>query len=353
MENEIDVKKSNKALHWTLLLLVVTVVLIVLFYSFYMKSVRQISQAGTEYGSYYVMITENRKSSFWQAVYEGAAKCGIEEGIYVDLLGDNLPSDYNKNDLFKMAISAKVDGIIIEADESEEMSELINRATEADIPVVTLINDNTQSSRCSFVGVGGYNIGREYGKQIKEIYNELRKDAETNPDDNIKVIVLVNYSGQGSGQNVIVAGLQETIEKEMGEAAKVEVELVSVDNSNAFSVEESVRDIFVNQEIPNIIVALDELTTTCVYQAVVDYNEVGNVRVLGYYNSDTINNAISRGAIYATILVDTDQLGKYCVEALKEYNELGNTSQYLTADITLINKSNVSFYLKKEEDLNE
>lgn len=353
MENEFDVKKSNRALYWTLLLLTVTVVLIALFYSFYMKSVKQISQAGTEYKNYYVMITENRKSSFWQAIYEGATKRAMEDDIYVDLLGDNLPSDYTKEDLFKMAISAQVDGIIIEADESEEMSLLINEAADAGIPVVTLINDNTQSSRCSFVGVGGYNIGREYGKQIKEIYNEIRSDEATNADDIVKVIVLVNYSGQSSGQNVIVAGLQETIEKEMGEAAKVEVELVSVDNSNAFSVEESVRDIFVNQEIPNIIVALDELTTTCVYQAVVDHNEVGNVRILGYYNSDTINNAISRGAIYSTILVDTDQLGKYCVEALKEYNDLGATSQYLTADITLINKSNVSFYLKKEETENE
>lgn len=353
MENEFDVKKSNRALYYTLLLLTVTVVLIALFYSFYMKSVKQISQAGTEYKNYYVMITENRKSSFWQAIYEGAMKRAVEDDTYVDLLGDNLPSDYTKEDLFKMAISAQVDGIIIEADESDKMSELINQAADAGIPVVTLINDNTQSNRCSFVGVGGYNIGREYGKQIKEIYNEIRSDQATDSDSNVRVIVLVNYSGQTSGQNVIVAGLQETIVKEMGEAAKVEVELVSVDNSNAFSVEESVRDIFINQDIPNIIVALDELTTTCVYQAVVDHNEVGNVRILGYYNSDTINNAISRGAIYSTILVDTDQLGKYCVEALKEYNELGATSQYLTADITLINKSNVSFYLKKEEAENE
>lgn len=349
MENEFNLKKSNKTLYMTLLLLVVTVVLIVLFYSFYMRSAKQISQSGTEYKNYYVMITENRKSSFWQAIYEGAMKRGIEDDIYVDLLGDNLPSDYTKEDLFKMAISAKVDGIIIEADESEEMSELINEAANAAIPVVTLINDNTQSERCSFVGVGGYNIGREYGKQIKEIYNEIRSGEQAGGDNVVKVIVLVNYSGQSSGQNIIVSGLQETIEKEMGTAAKVEVELVSVDNSNAFSVEESVRDIFINQDIPNIIVALDELTTTCVYQAVVDHNEVGNVRILGYYNSDTINNAISRGAIYATVLVDTDQLGKYCVDALKEYNELGATSQYLTADITLINKSNVSFYLKKEE----
>lgn len=352
MENEFDVKRSSRILHVTMLLLIVTVVLIALFYNFYMRKIRQSIQAGTEFRDYYVMITDNRKTSFWQAVYEGAASRGIEDDIYVDLLGDNLPSDYNKEDLFKMAISANVDGIIVDADESETMTALIDEATEAGIPVVTLVNDNTQSSRCSFVGVDRYNIGREYGKRIKEIYNKIRSD-ENYDNSSIKVTILVNYSGQGSGQNVIVAGVQETIEKELGEAALIEVELVSVDNSNAFSVEESVRDIFINQEVPNIIVALDELTTTCVYQAVVDHNEVGNVSILGYYNSDTINNAISREAIHSTILVDTDELGKYCVEALKEYNELGTTSQYFTADIAIINKSNVSLYMKKEESDNE
>ena len=171
-------------------------------------------------------------------------------------------------------------------------------------------------------------------------------------NNHIKVAILVN-STNTAAQNVIVSGLQETVEKEIGSSTSVEISVVAVDNSNAFSVEESVRDIFINQELPDVIVALDELTTTCVYQAVVDHYEVGNVRILGYYNSDTINNAINRGAVYSTILVDTSQLGQYCVDALKEYNELGATSQYFTADVTLINKGNVKQYMEKEEPEDE
>lgn len=355
MENEYNIKKNNKTIYMTLLLLISTVVLIVLFYFFYMNNIKQISQYGKQYGSYYVMITDNRKASFWQAIYDGAFNSGIENDIYVDLLGDNLPTDYTKNDLMQVAIASKVDGIILEADESEEMTKLINEASEAGIPVVTLINDNTQSSRCSFVGVGGYNIGREYGRQIGEIYNEIRNEdpSKSVNNDVVNVIVLINYSNQASGQNVIVAGIQETIANEFGSSANIEVSLVTVDDSNAFSVEESVRDILVNQGVPDVIVALDEITTTCVYQAVVDRNEVGRVRILGYYNSDTINNAIDRGAIYSTVLADTNQLGKYCVDALKEYNELGATSQYFTADTTLINRKNVSDFLKKEEIADE
>ena len=55
------------------------------------------------------------------------------------------------------------------------MTELIDLASQKGIPVVTLLNDNTASKRCSFVGIGGYEIGREYGGQVIQIAKELRK----------------------------------------------------------------------------------------------------------------------------------------------------------------------------------
>ena len=107
------------------------------------------------------------------------------------------------------------------------------------------------------------------------------------------------------------------------------------------------------EELPDIIVCLNELNTTCVYQAVVDYNKVGQIAILGYFDSDTIINAIDRNVINATISIDTGQMGRFCVDALTEYYEFGNTSQYFTADVTLIDKSNVSGYLEGgDEDEN-
>ena len=58
-----------------------------------------------------------------------------------------------REDLMRIAISSGVDGIFVEADESEELTELIDEAVDRDIPVVTLYGDNTHSKRCSFVAV--------------------------------------------------------------------------------------------------------------------------------------------------------------------------------------------------------
>lgn len=334
----------------------VCIVMLILVYRQYMKRFNFDSSYNT-YKEYYVMISNNRKSSLIQNIYQGAKETGIEQGIYVDLLGDNLTNDYTEEDLMKIAISSEVDGIIVDADESEEMKELIDRAANDGIPVVTLINDNTQSSRCSFVGIGGFEIGREYGNQINQIVKELRKQyfmsteyAMEQDIATVDVAVLVNSTSNSASQNLILSGISEAVEnrsEEIGTAANLKI--IAVDNSNTFSVEESIRDIFIDKELPAVIVCLDEITTTCVYQAVVDYNIVGKVDILGYYDSDTIINAINRGVINSTISVDAQRLGYYCVNALKDYNDLGTTSQYYTGDITLIDRRNVSEYLKKEE----
>lgn len=139
-----------------------------------------------KYDQYYVMITEDRKSDFWQSVYRGAYERGQEENVYVDLLGEHLSQEYSREDLMRIAMTSGVDGIFVESDESDEMLQMIDEAVERGIPVVTLYGDNTHSERCSFVGVGSYNLGREYGRQVLKL-----TAAQKNPDV-LDVAVLVN-----------------------------------------------------------------------------------------------------------------------------------------------------------------
>ncbi|MBP3603436.1 MAG: substrate-binding domain-containing protein [Lachnospiraceae bacterium] len=342
-----DKKQKNSSIIWillsTILLIIITAITGISLFRVYMGNFTEVEDVKS-YDKYYVMITEDRKSSFWQSVYAGAYEAGLSENTYVDMLGDNLTSDYSREDLMNIAISSEVDGIIVAADESEQMSALIDEAAIKGIPVVTLVGDNTHSNRCSFVGVGGYNVGTEYGQQVLQIIKESEAKPKT------KVSVLVNANALDSGQNIICSGIQDTLDRAKEEGKEIEMTLVSVDNTNAFSVEESIRDIFMEEDIPDIIICLNELNTTCVYQAVVDYNKVGEVSILGYYDSETIIKAIDRNVIYATVSIDTKQMGEFCVNALSEYHELGYTSQYFTADIELIKKANVHKYLEGGED---
>lgn len=373
-------KQNRNPYTWTVILtmvcIVLTAVMAVYVIWFYQSGLVEETEKES-YDKYYIMITEDSKSSIWKSIYQGASERAMEENAYVDWLGDTLFEEYSVEELMQIATASAVDGIIVTANESEELTELINSAVEEGIPVVTLYGDNTKSARCSFVGIGSYNLGREYGRQALEIINERMKEetAEhalqiTVEEEGViqaaveegrlgskerpaKVAVLVNAYAQDLDQNILCSGIQETIEQERSEDMEIELSLISVDDTNAFSVEESIRDIFMEQEVPDIMICLNELTTTCVYQAVVDYNKVGEVNILGYYDSDAIINAIDRNVIYATVAIDTKQMGGFCIDALEEYHELGYTSQYFTADIRLIRKDNVAEYLKKEDNADE
>ncbi len=338
----------------TILFVVVTIVVAAFVFRFYKLSVRGSSDEKV-YDRYYCLIADNHKSDFWQEVYQGALESARQENYYVDLLGDNLQGDYTTEELMQIAIASKPDGIMISADESETMTELIDEAVSKGIPVVTLYGDNTMSSRLSFVGVGGYSIGRMYGKQVINVIRDRRREdfieAETFEErSHVKVVVVVNTDAKDTGQNIIVPAMQDAIMEENATDAEFSISIMTVDNSSSFSVEESVRDIFLSEEIPDVIVCLNELSTVCAYQAVVDFNKVGEVNILGYYDSDEILTAIDRGGIYATVSIDARQLGEYSIKAFSDYYELGNTSEYYLADVTLINKDNVKDYLEGDEN---
>lgn len=349
-KRKISVGKSSLILILTLVFMVATLVIGIFAFRFYVSSSRDDVEEKL-FDKYYVMITDDTKSPFWQSVYEGAYEKGLESNVCVELLGSNLSEEYSCEELMRIAIASHVDGIIVSADESKEMTQLINEAVTDGIPVVTLYSDNTRSYRCSYVGVSGYNIGCEYGTQIINIMKENRSARILAYDYNIEttnIAILIDAEEKSSTQNVIISSLQDTLTQDAPVNSEYKINIVPVDRTNAFSVEESIRDIFMKEDIPDVIVCLNELDTTCAYQAVVDYNMVGEVSILGYYDSDTILKAIDRKVIYATISVDTNQMGKFCVDAIDEYSQLGFTSQYFTADVTLINKNNVSNYLTKE-----
>lgn len=289
-----------------------------------------------EYDKYYVMIVKEKTSEFWKTVYEGAKIEGQNNSIYVELLGTNLSAEYSRDELMEIAIRSKVDGIIVEADESLKMTELINEAAEQEIPVVTVLGDNTAALRKSFIGVGSYNLGREYGRQVIELRENESKDA----------LILLSGSADGPSQNVLLSGIQETIDNEMSEEGKALIDIKIVDDESTFSAEESIRDIFINSEqLPDIMICLDEQSAACVYQAVVDYNKVGEISIIGYYDSPTILRAIERKVVHSTISIDAEQMGRFCVEALNEYNETGYVSEYFSVDVTVINSENVMDYI--------
>jgi ribose transport system substrate-binding protein len=283
------------------------------------------------YKYHYALISEEADAPFWEAIYEGALENGKGMDIYVERIGANLPSAYPLWDLMKMAINSKVDGIIIEPNGEEEIIDLINAADEAGIPVITVLNDEPNSKRKSFVGVNNYNQGQIYGKQVLDVVVEGKKN----------VTVLLNSDSHNTGMNVIDSGIREMVA-----GNGVWVNSVNVNTQSTFSSEEDIRNIIKDNQNPTeVLVCLTAIDTRCAYQAVVDYNKVGIIDIIGYYDSDLILSAIQKGIIHSTMTIDAMQMGAYCVEALNEYMQTGQVSDYFSVDIYAIDNDNIDDYI--------
>lgn len=287
------------------------------------------------YDNYYVIITDNRDTDYWQSIYEGALEEAAKSNSYVELMGNNIEDDISKEDMIRIAINSDVSGIIIEADESYRTVNLLKEADAKGIPVVTVSEDNVETKRKSFIGVSGYNLGKVYGEEICKYVREKGMPK-------CKVMVLIDEDLANGTQSIISTAIREQVEDE-DMSKRIEITNRAISNEKEYSAEEEIRDIFVGQDdIPDVIVCLSEKNTLCVEQTVVDYTKVGEVEIFGYYTSPTIENAISKNIIRSTIVIDTKQMGRYSVAALDEYRQSGYVSELYFIDVSLVTADDVS-----------
>ena len=330
-------KRENKNTFRVIILFVVLMAVISVFIVVYFtQQTRQLAldtEPGEGYEHHYAYICDDRSDNMYNAIYEEAVNASRGSGDYIEFMGKNLTEDYDSEELLKIAVYAGMDGIIFQADESQKTKELINWADSMGVPVITMGRDNATSLRKSFVGFAYYELGKTFGEQI--LKNDTGKEAE--------VLVLTSPDSKNTSQNITFQGIVDTLNK-AEVLDRITLKNLAVSDTSAFEAEETISSLIRGSELPDIMVALSEVNTTCVCQALVDYNRVGDVRVYGFYSNDTILSSVEKNIITATVTVDTKQMGRYCVEALSEYDAYGYVNEYMPADIYVINSGNVMDY---------
>ena len=328
------------------LIVVFTIVLCLSFFGIFRKT-NPMTSKGEAYEKYYVLISDDTDSDFWVKLCEGASIYGAEHNICVRDLSSDFTTKLTKEQLMTIAIASKVDGIIVNADETSKMRELISEASKASIPVITTYNDCVNSNRISFVGIENYKIGKEYGKRILDT---ISNDRMLINRDRIKITVLMN-SVLSSEQSLIYTTLQENLDAHEEDLPEIELSKAMINESTTFSAEEGIKDIFISPDSPDFVVCLSEIDTICAFQSVRDYNKVGDIHILGYYDSASILQGVQRGIIDTTIGIDASQMGQFCVKALLDYDKAGYTSQYFTVDVRVIDRKNVESFMEVDDEI--
>ncbi len=350
MEEEKKEKKAytNKAYHIIVVgvisMVFVAVVAALLFIFMMGDFGKKAERDESIYSSHYVFISDDDDEDFWNSVYEAACREADAQNIYIEKLSDSLGVRFSNEDIFRVAINSSVDGIIYGGTADEKIATLIDDAVNAGIGVVVLQNDIENSSRQSFIGVNNYELGQVYASQMARFIDLSEYNTPT-------VKVFINEQTSEGAANVISIAIEDYFTENYPNYNAPEVEFERVDSQDVFSVEEDIRTFFLDtKDLPDIILCLNSAYTQCTYQAVVDYNRVGETRIIGYFINDTILDAIDKQIIYSTISVDTDQMGSSSVLSLKEYEELGYTSSYVSVSTNVIGQDEARELLEDQDE---
>ncbi|MCR5415847.1 MAG: substrate-binding domain-containing protein [Pseudobutyrivibrio sp.] len=338
-------KRSNSALALAAVcavafMLSATIVSVVLFHRNMAEASELLADAKyQEYDSYLVLIASDDKSDFWQQVFQGARDYGEEHGIYVDMISDNVNIVYTKQELFEMAIASGCDAILMEGDDSPETKQLLDKAKDEGISVITLQSDVDSADRVSYISVNNYSIATLYAK---ELIDDLAYKKQ--------VMVIAGADRDSGDVQSFVTNVQEALINSLNGESVPEFLVKQVENNETFATEEYVQNLFKDNEVTPVIICLDEVSTTCVYQAMVDYNMVGQIKLYGFYQSDTILTGIKQKVIDSSVTVDAIGMGQAAVDAFIEYRDTGYVSDYINVNPGVINFENVDDYLVEVDD---
>ena len=327
---------SNKSYRFmivgTIIMIVAAIVTGIIFRAITrtMRSVEQ--EQAVDYDRHYAFIAEDSESDFWQEVFNASKEQALEYNAYLEDLGSGLGRDYSAEELLRIAVNSKMDGIVYSGGTSDKVRKLIDKAADEGIGVVVLQNDVEASKRQCYVGLNYYELGQMYALQVEKLVG----------DDDIKnttVDILVDGDMSEGASNLIAMAIEDYLREKKGEDSLPEIIVTRIDAEDIFSAEESIRNIFlVKEDLPNIMLCVNSVYTRCAYQAVVDYNLVGQIQIVGFFSNDTILDAVDKQVIFSTISVDTDEMGKSCIQALHEYNNMGYTNSYLPVGIEVVDQ---------------
>lgn len=122
----------------------------------------------SNYSYHFALVAEESDNDYWRLVEKGAKQAAREKGVYLEYVAPNKADNSKLLKLFDRMIAAKVDGIIIQGVQGQRFIELIHKAAEQGIPIITIDTDVEDRERNVYVGTNNFYAGELAGKTIIE-----------------------------------------------------------------------------------------------------------------------------------------------------------------------------------------
>lgn len=270
---------------------------------------------------HFSVILNNKEEQYWKDIKKGIEEASLEFLSAVEINFTEDDGEYEDTlKYIDIAINSDVDGIITKGFSGAEFIKLIEKADNRGIPVITIDTDSPLSKRKVFVGTNGFEIGTKEGKMLVDA------------TEGTASVAFIQDMKKGENQNKTqIDGFKDAVKEK-----EIEIRVLENSSLDILSVKNIAQRIIVDYPEVNVIVCSDANDTMGVAQVIVDYNKVGDVKIIGYDSLQEIFDYVEKGVIYGTVIPNPMMIGFESVKSTYEIMENGRTSSYVHTDVDIV-----------------
>jgi|GEM_PF-6509307 len=320
-------KNFRSMLQITVLLLVSAVLIYSLYYTVQMIKYSAASQQKEirDYTYHIALVGEPANSEIIGEIYKGASSLSSTYNVMVDNLVPKAGAGTASiQPLIEYATAMSVDGIIAYVpDKNVKIFPAIT--TDGNhIPMLMIGNDNPEAQGIAYIGINGYELGKEMAETLASSVTGG------------KILAVYDSTGTAELYGRILSSFREVLLSQ----GTYTIENTDVRRKAGISAEDLIHDAIRSQADIKAVVCLSTDNTIRVAETILDLNMAGKISVIGFGDTQKIQEYLDKGVLSASISQQPEDMGSQAVQTLVEYITAGNTNEYTTVPVRVIRSTN-------------
>lgn len=290
----------------------------------------------------YIMVTFQSGMDYWKSGLKGFEDAAQALNVSIEYRGSAQYDIQEQITVLEQAIAKRPAGIALTAMDPYELTDTINKAIDAGIPVVLFDSDVSESRAYSFLGTDNYNAGVTAAHEMAKLLNGK---------GDVAVITLPNQLNHEER----IQGFKDTLEQ----YPDVNVVVVVDGKGDRLFSREVTHQLF--EQYPNLagIFATEANGGVGVGEAVRLEKRIGEVSIISFDTDKGTLDMIKDGIISTTLAQGTWNMGYWSLMFLFHLHHDLTKSQisqardsapiplYMDTGITVVTKKNVENYYAK------
>jgi ribose transport system substrate-binding protein len=262
------------------------------------------------------VIPKGLTHEFWQSIRRGAERAAADlmaQGIAVQVLWDGPAKEDESQpqiDIVNQFIARKVNGIVLAPQHSDNMIDVVRKATEDDIPVVIIDSGlNAPGLYVKYVATDNYRGGQMAAERLLKVLREEDKNEAPR-------LVMFRYAPNSESTEQREKGFMDHVEKVIAEqkkAGKPTITWVSTNQHLGATQDEAQKNArpLLSSKIAKIdgIFAPNESTTIGVVQVLRGIKPENKVRLVGFDSSEPLLQALRNREVDGLVVQDPYRMG--------------------------------------------